>query len=248
MSSNFSIIIPTLNEERALPRLLESIAAQSFAGELEVIVVDGESTDSTRDVTLAYKKSISNLSVITTHRGLSHQRNFGASKAQHDYLVFIDADSVLSREFLARLSKQLDRTTDVIALPLILPYKGSPLDYIFTLGAYVFFMLARFTGPVVTGMCLITSKAIHQRIGGFDEKAVYAEDIEYGLRSFRQGATYHIYCRARLFGSTRRGRKLGRLKLGSTWLKWYFDTWRHGPITDRSKYNYKYDNDSRSST
>jgi glycosyltransferase involved in cell wall biosynthesis len=246
VNSNFSIIIPALNEDIFLPRLLESIASQHFLSELEVIVVDGESTDNTRGVALTFKQSIPQLSVITTHNGLSHQRNFGASKAKYDYLLFIDADSVLPREFLAHLSKQIGQATDIIALPLILPYKGSVNDYIFTLSAYVFFMLTRFTGPIVTGMCIVTSKTAHQRMGGFDEKVVYGEDIEYGLRSFRQGAKYHIYLNSYLFGSTRRGHEIGRLKLGCTWLQWYFDILHHGPITDRSKYDYKYGNNTKS--
>src|SRR5208282_2261294 len=210
MSSGFSVIIPTLNEEPWLPGTLDSIAKQDFAGNVQVIVIDAQSADRTRDVALSFQDRLSDLTVLETSPGVSHQRNLGVAQAKYEHLVFLDADSVLPRRFLTRLERRLSNSTDVVALPLILPYKGSILDYCFAFLAYLFFMFVRFTGPIVTGMCLISSKTLHQKIGGFNDEAVYGEDIEYGLRAKKQGAKYHLYLWCLLFSSPRRREKISR--------------------------------------
>ena len=88
-----SVIIPTLNEERALPATLESIAAQS--GRLEVIVVDGHSTDATRSVADAYDKRFERFLIIDARRGRASQMNAGAHAAQGEWLLFLHADTRL---------------------------------------------------------------------------------------------------------------------------------------------------------
>ncbi len=88
-----SVIIPTLNEERALPATLESIAAQD--GCFEVIVVDGHSTDATRTVAAAYDKRFDRLLIIDAPRGRASQMNAGARAAQGEWLLFVHADTQL---------------------------------------------------------------------------------------------------------------------------------------------------------
>ena len=74
----FSIVIPSLNEEKYLPKLLEDLAAQTYS-DFEVIVVDGNSKDETVKRSLEFKKSLLSLEVISSkERNVSHQRNLGA--------------------------------------------------------------------------------------------------------------------------------------------------------------------------
>jgi GT2 family glycosyltransferase len=89
-------------------------------------------------------------------------------------------------------------------------------------------------------MCLITTKQNHVRIGGFNIKAHYAEDIDYGLRSIQSGARYHLMFKLYLFASTRRKKQMRRRKLSFVYMKWYYETARFGAITDASKYTYKF--------
>lgn len=241
MNSGFSIIIPTLNEELWLPDTLDSIAKQDFAGNVQVVVIDAQSTDRTRDVALSFQDRLSDLTILKTSSGLSRQRNLGVVQAKYEHLVFLDADSVLPPRFLTLLAHRLSNSTDVVALPLILPHKGSILDYCFAFLAYLFFMSVRFTGPIVTGMCLISSRTLHQKIGGFTDKAVYGEDIEYGLRARKQGAKYHLYLGCLLYSSPRRREKTSRREIGIMWLRMYFETLHSGPITDKKSYDYDYE-------
>ena len=92
MNKLISIIIPTLNEECALPRLLESLQGTS---ECEVILVDGGSTDKT--LLLAEK---ANYLTISAPRGRGRQMNIGANAASGKILLFLHADTRLPENFL----------------------------------------------------------------------------------------------------------------------------------------------------
>src|SRR6266498_1220782 len=92
----FSIIIPAYNEEKYLPRLLESIktARANYSGgreEIEVIVANNDSTDATAEVAVAHGARV----VHVAKRRIAAARNGGARIAQGEILCFIDADSAI---------------------------------------------------------------------------------------------------------------------------------------------------------
>ena len=68
---------------------------------------------------------------------------------------------------------------------------------------------------------IITTKEVHNRIAGFDEKLGYAEDIDYGIRALKSGAHHHIFLNVRIRTSARRLEKDGRIKTALTWLRWH---------------------------
>jgi glycosyltransferase involved in cell wall biosynthesis len=241
MITELSIIIPALNEEKYLPLLLASLTEQKFHGKWEIIVVDGKSTDKTKEVATSYKRELPNLTIISSERGVSKQRNVGAKHAKYDYFLFLDADTVLPENFLTKLAKKINpEEKKFVGLPLIFPFQGTLVDYAFVFFAYYFFLLVGIFKPLVTGMCLITTKQNHKSIGGFNERLYYAEDMDYGLRSIKKGAKYHMYARIRLFASVRRGRKMGRRNLGKVWFSWYIQLIKKGYIENQSVHDYPY--------
>lgn len=242
MISELSIIIPTLNEEKYLPRVLQSILEQDYQGKLEIIIVDGKSQDNTLRVANGFKEKIRELIVVTSDRGISHQRNMGAQKARYKYLTFLDADMYLPRNFLSKITNKINPNENFVILPLILPLNGNLLDLISVLTAFAGIALLNLFKPITTGMCLITTKENHLKINGFNEKAAYAEDVDYGFRSVKNHAKYHFYLDCFLFSSVRRRKETGRIKLSLLWIRWYFDIVMHGAITDSSKYKYTFGN------
>jgi glycosyltransferase involved in cell wall biosynthesis len=87
-----SIIIPTLNGSRRLPLLLDSIQLQGLDSEaLEIIVVDDDSTDNTREVAESYGARV----VRNGERNIERGKAIGMAAASHDLIFFIDDDNRL---------------------------------------------------------------------------------------------------------------------------------------------------------
>jgi len=93
-----SVVIPAYNEERALPATLERLFAQ--AGDFEVILVDGGSSDATRCIARRHPR----VQLIQAAKGRAAQMNAGAARARGEWLVFLHADTLLPENGLARIA------------------------------------------------------------------------------------------------------------------------------------------------
>jgi CDP-glycerol glycerophosphotransferase len=105
-----SLIIPTFDVEAYIEPCIDSISGQAFR-DLEIIVADGASTDSTRAV---LEKRVPNEPRLTVEWaayriGPGLARNTGAGNAVGEYLWFVDADDLLAPESLTVISKRLAR-------------------------------------------------------------------------------------------------------------------------------------------
>lgn len=89
-----SVIVPVYNQAKTVVRAIQSVLTQDY-GDIEIIVINDGSTDSTESVLARYKDKIS----IITHReskGLYKSRFKGISKATGDWISFVDSDDELS--------------------------------------------------------------------------------------------------------------------------------------------------------
>jgi glycosyltransferase involved in cell wall biosynthesis len=98
-----SAIICTHNRASYLGAAIDSLLAQNFAGDFEVIVVDNASTDDTRDIVAARSAHPHLRYVYEPVTGLSVARNTGATFAQASILAYLDDDAVASPQWLAVL-------------------------------------------------------------------------------------------------------------------------------------------------
>ena len=89
MTQSVSVIIPTHNRIRTLPRALDSVLAQTRAID-EIIVVDDGSTDSTADLVLENYPEVTLLQ--QPNRGVSAARNHGIREATSDWIALLDSD------------------------------------------------------------------------------------------------------------------------------------------------------------
>lgn len=98
-----SVVVPTHNNAHSLPAVLDALAAQSTAADVEVIVVDDASTDTTPQI-IRQHPAVDLAVRLPDHVGGPAARNVGAYLAGGDTLVHMDADMVLPSHVLADIA------------------------------------------------------------------------------------------------------------------------------------------------
>jgi len=203
-----SIIIPTLNEENYLPRLLECLRKQrEGGGDFEVIAADAGSQDRTREIAEAFGCRV-------VKGGLPAKgRNEGAKTAKGDLLLFLDADVILPEDFLYLAIKEFKkRNLDIAAFSLIPLSKKKSHKFLFNF--FYNYPLKVLEDKWSHGaMGILAKKWIHQKIGGFDEGIKIAEDHHYVQRASRIGK-FGMIKSSKIFISLRRIRKEGWVRVG----------------------------------
>lgn len=201
-----SIIIPALNEERYISKLLNSIKKQTYK-DYEIIVADANSRDRTRQIARKFGCRI-------VEGGLpAAGRNNGAKAAKGDVLLFIDADCVIEKYFLHNALTEFKKRNLEVAGCYLLPISNR-LSYKIMFGIYNLWIFAtQFFYPNASGHAIICSKRLHKRVKGFDEGVMLSEDMDYAKRAGKHGK-FRILKRAKVFTSVRRFKSEGRLITG----------------------------------
>lgn len=114
-----SIIVPTKDEQKNLERLLESLKQQTFK-DLEMIVVDNNSTDSTTQIAKRFTEKVYNHGPER-----SAQRNFGLRKALGKYVLFVDADMELTTKILTQCVGKMENDSKIVGLVIDETSRGS---------------------------------------------------------------------------------------------------------------------------
>jgi glycosyltransferase involved in cell wall biosynthesis len=110
-----SIVIATYNAEETIRRCLESVVnTQAFEGyELDIVVIDGGSTDGTVEIVGAFEEQIGYWE-SAPDRGLAHAWNKGVSHANGDWIIFLGADDYLwSSDSLEKMAPQLANVSNL---------------------------------------------------------------------------------------------------------------------------------------
>ncbi len=232
-----SIIIPTYNEEEYLPRLLASIRSQRFDG-YEIVVADAASTDRTREIAAKFGARV-------VKGGMPGPgRNRGAAAAKGDVFLFLDADVVLPNvEWLGRKMAQFSRRELDAATCLVKPMSGKLIDHVSHNVFNAHMMATQFMRAHAPGFCIFALKALHERIGGFDESIKLGEDHDYVERA-RQVGTFRVLHGSRIRVSVRRFERDGRFSIFGKYLLAELHLWTRGQIrNDRFEYTFGYTKD-----
>jgi GT2 family glycosyltransferase len=218
--AKFSVIIPTLNEEKFLPHLLTSLAIQTERN-FEVIVVDGSSKDKTVAIANTYKRKIPGLKVIVSKTAsLPLQRNLGAQKSNGEWLVFVDADSILMPNFIERIQVFINRMNPAVFTTWCSPDSDVTGDAVTALfGNLMLETSILIKRPLSPGPLTIVLRGAYDSVGGYDEEHAFHEDMDFGLRLFKQGIRLAICAETLYVLSFRRLRQQGTMKVIQQYVK-----------------------------
>lgn len=228
----FSVVIPTLNEQKFLPHLLKSLVSQTFRN-FETIVVDANSSDKTRLVFEKFQKKIPQAVFINVDKqNVAYQRNYGAKKSKGSYLVFLDADVEMAPTYLEELHLAVMKKKFLLATTWIAPDSDRSIDQAMIVFANLAMDLAKsINKPFSGGYNTIVRKDIFEKLKGFKENLPISEDHDFTIRAYKKGIDLCILREPRITMSLRRLRSEGTLKT----LRKYAITSTHlilkGPIT-----------------
>jgi rSAM/selenodomain-associated transferase 2 len=167
--ANFSIIIPTLNEEPSILSCLHAL--QPLRDRCEIIVVDGGSKDNTRSLAQPFPDKL-----VISRKGRASQMNAGAQLAKGAYLIFLHADSLLPANAFDHLVQSLNTSRNS-------PQQWGRFDVElsgkhFMLKVIALFMnwRSRITGIATGDQAIFVSKTLFDSVGHYPEIALM-EDI-----------------------------------------------------------------------
>jgi len=207
-----SIIIPTLNEERFLPLLINSIKEQNYL-DYEIIVSDGGSKDNTKKIAL---DNNCRFVLDTEHHHPSWQRNNGAAIARGETLLFLDADTILQKGFLEKIYNEFSKKK-LFGAGFYIKFNPNKPTYNIYSFLYNFFCFCRqYFAPASIGAGIVAKRETHNLIKGFDTEIYVAEDYDYCYRISRLGK-FRMITSCKLLYSSRRLQKEGGLTVGLKW-------------------------------
>jgi rSAM/selenodomain-associated transferase 2 len=176
-SSNpkISIVIPVLNEEQYIVKILTYLKANSNPAFIEeILVIDGGSTDNT--VTLALNEGVN---VIHASKGRAKQLNTGAKIAKGDILYFLHVDTFPPKNFDQLIINEIQKENNVGCFLLKFDTNSTFLNF--------FGWLTRINLSICRGgdQSLFISKKLFLQTQGFNENYIIYEDNEFIRRVYK---------------------------------------------------------------
>jgi glycosyltransferase involved in cell wall biosynthesis len=176
-----SFVIPAHNEEALLGRTLLSIhaAARSLDETYEIVVADDASTDRTAEIARSHDVHV----VPLNRRQIAAARNAGAHASTGEYLIFVDADTVVTRRVVRAAILALRR--GAVGGGCSVKFDGPVPVY----GRVIEGVLRVFSPPVglAAGCFLFCTRRAFDAVGGFDEALFATEEVVFATCLKRLG-------------------------------------------------------------
>ncbi|MBA2524610.1 MAG: TIGR04283 family arsenosugar biosynthesis glycosyltransferase [Pyrinomonadaceae bacterium] len=201
----FSVIIPTFNEADSISRTLDAV--KKLRGRIEVIVVDGGSSDGTEELGRAR-----GMTLIASERGRGAQMHAGACAARGEVLWFLHADTLPPNDALEQITHSLSDSR-VVGGSFNVDFDSRRLSARFLTRFYR--ELRRF-GLSYGDSAIFVRREVYERVGGFKPFPIF-EDLDLMQRLCKHGGMAQL--RARVVTSSRRFE--GR-SFALTFAKWTF--------------------------
>lgn len=195
----YSIIVPVFNRPDEVDELLQSLVGQTLK-DFEVVIVEDGSENPCKDVCDKYAGKIDVKYFMKKNSGPGQSRNYGAERANGEYLIVLDSDVVLPEGYLKAVDDELNREpSDAFGGP-----DCAHDSFTETQKAISYSMTSFFTTGGIRGgkkkldkfyprsFNMGIRRDVYKRLGGFS-KMRFGEDIDFSIRIFKAG------CKCRLF-------------------------------------------------
>lgn len=176
-----SLIIPAYNEAAYIEGTILSAkaAAVEYGGPVELIVVDNNCSDDTAEIARSLGASV----VFEPVNQIARARNAGAAAASGDYLVFVDADTRLQGDILAKVARNLATGRVVGGGAWVEPDSSGLSRFLFKYPVNYVLSLKN----VSVGPFLYCEREAFVKVGGFDQELYAAEEFMLAERMKAEG-------------------------------------------------------------
>lgn len=194
-----SVIVPCKNEEKFITKVLNSLIDQDYPKEnLEILVVDGMSSDGSQNVIKEYEKKYAYIKLLENSKSITPAAmNLGIKQARGNIIIKMDAHSVYEKNYISKCIDYLTKydADNVGGILVTRPGNESimakaiarSLSHFFGVGSSPFRKQStkpRFVDTVAFG-CY--KKSVFETIGYYDERLVKSSDMELNTRLTRAG-------------------------------------------------------------
>lgn len=222
-----SFVIPAYNEEEYIGECLEAIVAQkqTLPYDVEVIVVNNNSTDRTEEVVRHYP----GVKIVKEkEKGIVRARRAGYRAATGDLIANVDADNRIPRGWIRRVMESFEDDKRLVALSGPVVYYDAPFKVRFftRLFYYVGFVMNTISPslfPMLQGGNFVVRKSAMEKLGGYetDPNIFYGEDTDVARRMNKVGKVKFTF-KLPIKSSGRRLAKEGGLTIAARYAANYF--------------------------
>ena len=198
----YSIVIPVYNRPDEVDELLSSLLSQSFQ-DFEVIVVEDGSKITCREVCDKYTGKLCLSHFMKPNSGPGQSRNYGAERANGEYLLILDSDVVLPKDYLQAIEDELNTLPcEAFGGPDASHPSFTPVQKAISYSMTSFFT----TGGIRGGKAKLDKfyprsfnmgirRDVYQTLGGFS-KMRFGEDIDFSYRICEAGYKPRLFPKA----------------------------------------------------
>lgn len=170
-----SIIVSTKNSSKFLEKCLESIKSQTYKN-LEIIVVDNNSTDNTKEIAKSYTDKVYNFGPER-----SAQVNYGVSKAAGEFVYKVDSDFVLDKNVVKECIDKMNKGFDAVVV------HNTPDETISWIAKIRKFEVDMYKYDITHSSARFLKKDVYDAINGFNENMTAGEDYDFQNRLNESG-------------------------------------------------------------
>lgn len=170
-----SIIVPTYNSRKYLKRCLDSIKHQTYKN-IELIVVDNNSTDKTKEIAKEYTKEVYNIGPERCA-----QINFGSKQATGEIVYRVDSDFVLEKEVIEQCVNEIKKGFDAIVV------HNTPDETISWIAKIRKFEVDMYKNDLTYSSARFVKKEVYEAVNGLSESMTAGEDFDFQNKLNRDG-------------------------------------------------------------
>lgn len=183
-----SVVVPAYNCDKYISKCIESIFDTKYNEEFEVIIVNDGSIDNTLNICKDYCLKYDNFILLnnTKNKGVSYSRNKAIKQAKGKYILFVDGDDYLDKDWYKSIRENLKLNKDVMYMNELISKDISLKDLILNI---ICINKPYFPGPMNK---LFNRKFIINNNIKFNEKMINGEDVIFNLECLEKCSSFKI--------------------------------------------------------